>query len=96
MFELFLISVLIGFCSANITKLLDYSFNKGNILDWYYIILLKYIEPISKKIAKPLGTCIKCMSVWVCLIIFIIFSITLSISWFYFFISLGVSSYFFF
>jgi len=87
------LSIIIGFCSAQLTKLLDFSFNEGNILDWYYIFLLKYVEPISIKLAKPLGTCIKCFSVWVCFFIFLIFSFYLSIPWYYFFISQGISAF---
>jgi hypothetical protein len=87
------LSIVIGFCSAQITKVADFSFNEGNILEWYYILLLKYVEPISKKLAKPLGTCIKCFSVWVCFLIFLIFSIYLSISWYYVLISQGISAF---
>jgi hypothetical protein len=64
------LSIVIGFCSAQITRVLDFSFNEGNILESYYLFLLKYIQPISKKLAKPLGICIKCFSVWVCFGIF--------------------------
>ena len=54
--EHLILSLLIGFCSAQLTRVLDFSFNEGNILDWYYIFLLKYLP---KKLAKPLGVCIK-------------------------------------
>jgi hypothetical protein len=87
------LSIVIGFCSAQITKVADFSFNEGNILDWYYILLLKYVEPISKKLVKPLGTCIKCFSVWVCFLIFLIFSLYLSIPWYYILISQGISAF---
>jgi hypothetical protein len=87
------LSIVIGFCSAQITKVVDFSFNEGNILDWYYILLLKYVEPISKKLAKPLGMCIKCFSVWVCFLIFLIFSLYLSIPWYYVLISQGISAF---
>jgi hypothetical protein len=86
-------SLIIGFCSAQITKVLDFSFNQGNIFDWYYIFLLKYVEPISKKLTKPLGTCIKCFSVWVCFFFFLIFSIYLTIPWYFLLISEGISAY---
>jgi len=91
--EYLFLSLLIGFCSAQLTKVLDFSFNEGNILDWYYIFLLKYVEPISKKLAKPLGTCIKCFSVWVCFLVFGIFLIFTNIPWFYIFLSQGISAY---
>jgi hypothetical protein len=91
--EYLFLSIVIGFCSAQITKVADFSFNEGNILDWYYIFLLKYIEPISKKLAKPLGTCIKCFSVWVCFFIFLPFFIWYPLPWYYIFISQGISAY---
>jgi hypothetical protein len=91
--EYLFLSIVIGFCSAQITKILDFSFNEGNIFDWYYIFLLKYIEPISKKLAKPLGTCIKCFSVWVCFFIFLPFFIWYPLPWYYIFISQGMSAY---
>jgi len=91
--EHLLLSLLIGFCSAQITKVADFSFNEGNILDWYYIFLLKYIQPISKKLSKPLGTCIKCFSVWVCFSVFVIFCIYTTIPWFYIFLSQGISAF---
>ena len=87
--ENLLLSIVIGFCSAQITKVADFSFNEGNILDWYYILLLKYVEPISKKLAKPLGMCIKCFSVWVCLICFLPFGLP----WYYVLISQGISAF---
>jgi hypothetical protein len=87
------LSIVIGFCSAQITRVLDFSFNEGNILESYYLFLLKYIQPISKKLAKPLGICIKCFSVWVCFFIFLIFSIYLHIPWYFLLISEGISAY---
>jgi hypothetical protein len=87
------LSLLIGFSSAQLSKILDFSFNEGNIFDWYYILLLKYVEPISKKLAKPLGTCIKCFSVWVCFFVFGLFFIYGSIPWYYVFLSQGVSAF---
>jgi hypothetical protein len=91
--ENLLLSILIGFCSAQLTKVLDFSFNEGNILDWYYILLLKYVEPISKKLAKPLGTCIKCFSVWVCFFVFLIFTIFTSIPCYYVLLSQGINAF---
>jgi hypothetical protein len=93
MMEYLFLSLVIGFCSAQLTKVLDFSFNEGNILDWYYIFLLKYVEPISKKLAKPLGTCIKCFSVWVCFFVFVVFSIFTTIPWYYIFLSQGISAF---
>ena len=96
MIEKLFLSILIGYSSAYISKILDYSFNKGNILDFYYIFLLKYIEPISPKLAKPLGMCIKCFSIWICFIVFFIFILFSEINfkdfWFYIFISQGISA----
>ena len=94
MMEYLALSIFIGFCSAQLTKLLDFSFNEGNVLDWYYMFLLERIEPISKKLAKPLGTCINCFSVWVCFLVFFIFSITNSIPWYYILLSQGISYFF--
>jgi len=91
--EHLLLSLLIGFCSAQLTKVFDFSFNEGNILDWYYIFLLKYVQPISKKLAKPLGTCIKCFTVWLCFIIFGIFCTYTTIPWFYIFLSQGINAF---
>ena len=87
------LSVVIGFCSAQLTKVLDFSFNEGNIFDWYYVFLLEYVEPISKKLAKPLGTCIKCFSVWVCFFVFGIFCLFTTIPWYYILLSQGFSAY---
>jgi len=91
--EYLFLSIVIGFCSAQLTRVLDFSFNEGNILDWYYVLLLKYIEPISIKLAKPLGTCIKCFSVWVCFFVFGMFLIFTNIPWYYIFLSQGISAY---
>jgi hypothetical protein len=93
MIENLFLSIMIGFCSAQITRVLDFSFNKGNILEWYYIFLLKYVEPISKKLAKPLGTCIKCFSVWVCFFIYLLFCMFTQVPWYFIFISQGVSAF---
>jgi hypothetical protein len=91
--EFIFLAIAIGFCSAQITKVLDFSFNEGNILDWYYILLIKHLP---KKLAKPLGTCIKCFSVWVCFFVFGMFMIYTTIPWFYIFLSQGISAFFIF
>ena len=71
-----MLSFIIGFTGAYISKLIDFSFNEGNLLDWYYIWLLN-IEESYPKLVKPLGKCINCMSVWVTIIIFFLFNINL-------------------
>lgn len=88
--EFLLLAIVIGFCSAQITRVLDFSFNEGNILDWYYILLIKYLP---KKLSKPLGTCIKCFSVWVCLVSFLPFCIFYTLPWYYIIISEGISAF---
>ena len=62
------ISATLGFINYGIIKVIDFCFNDGNIFDWYY----RWLLTIPKKIAKPLGLCLKCMGFWVNLIIFVV------------------------
>jgi len=70
-----ILSFIIGFTGAYLSRLIDFSFNTGNLLDWYYIWLLS-VEEKYPKLAKPLGKCIKCMSIWVTIIVFLFFNIS--------------------
>jgi hypothetical protein len=83
-------SFLIGFISAYISKFIDFCFNDGNILDFYYkwLLMLKNKYP---KLSKPLGLCIFCMSFWVCLIMFMIFYNEYNLTYKDFFISIAVN-----
>lgn len=71
--SIFLISF-VAFCAASLSRLLDFSMEQGNILEWWYVFILK-IGNVKTDIAgnivscnllfKPLGGCLVCMNFWV-------------------------------
>lgn len=69
--------ILIGFTSACFTKLIVYSFSKGNIFDWYYDIILSKIQ--NPKLFKVLGGCYVCFNVWISTFIFELFHYVLGL-----------------
>lgn len=68
-FIIFLLISYIGKYVARLSYFIDFCFNDGNILDWYYSILLK-IEEKNPKISKLLGMCNVCLNFWISSILF--------------------------
>lgn len=88
-----LLAISVGYSAAKITQLIDYSFNEGNIFDFYYLFLLEKVKPRYPKLVKPLGLCPKCMSAWICLIIFLSFYFVTGLPIPFLFISEAVTVY---
>jgi len=65
-------AVLIGIVSYYLVKLIDFSFNKDNILDFYYVFLLENKDKYPK-LTKVLGLCIKCFGVWFTILTYLLF-----------------------
>lgn len=53
--------MVIAITAALLTVFLDFCMNEGNILSWYYRLILKLPDWLN----KPLGTCIYCFGTWV-------------------------------
>jgi hypothetical protein len=88
-----LIGIILGYLNAIFVFFIDFCFNEGNIFDWYYLLLLKYVEPKYPKLSKPLGLCPICMGFWVGLGVFTLFALLLTIPAWVFFPFIAVSSY---
>lgn len=89
----FAIASILGFISAKLAELIDFCFNEGNLLDNYYLFLIDHVKPKYPKLSKPLGLCIKCMSIWICLILSSLFFWYLEIPFIYIFISIAINFY---
>jgi hypothetical protein len=61
---------------------LDFTFNDGNIFDWYLRWVNKTFKP---RIAKPLGACVYCMNIWLSLFGFIVLCVIGVLPWYLFF-----------
>ena len=72
LFLLLLVVIILGFSSALLVKFIDSCFNEGNILEWYYRLLLK-LEIKNKSLSKVLGLCPKCFGFWVSTFLFILY-----------------------
>lgn len=68
------IIAVVAFCSATLSKFLDFCMEDGNILDWYYKLIIKIgkVETdksgnilSSNRLFKPLGGCLLCFNFWV-------------------------------
>lgn len=57
-------AILLGFINYFLVVFIDFCFNEGNILDFYYRWLLR-LETTRPKLAKLLGICPICMGFWV-------------------------------
>lgn len=89
----FILSFIIGFSSANITYFIDFCFNEGNILDFYYKFILNNVKPYSEKLFKLLGGCIICFGFWINISLFLLFFKLNYLPIELFFISLGSYSF---
>lgn len=58
-----------AFASAQLVKFIDFCFSDGNVLDWYYLLILR-LQDNHPKLFKVLGGCIICFGFWVNLTIF--------------------------
>jgi hypothetical protein len=72
---------------------IDFCFNEQNILDWYYLFLLKHVQPKYPKLAKPLGLCPVCMGFWVGVGVFSIIALAASLPFWVFLPFTAVSSF---
>lgn len=72
LFLLLLILIILAASSALLVKFIDQCFNEGNILEWYYKLLLQ-IELKSKPLSKVLGLCPKCFGFWLSTFLFIVY-----------------------
>ena len=63
-------AMLLGLINFALVVFIDFCFNEGNILDWYYSLLISRVQPRSPKLAKVLGMCPVCMGFWVGLAVY--------------------------
>jgi hypothetical protein len=73
------IGLLLGLVNTMLVFFIDFCFNEQNIFDWYYLFLLRHVQPKYPKLAKPLGLCPVCMGFWVGLGVFSLLALTLSL-----------------
>lgn len=91
MIELIFIIIILSISSFGLIKLIDFSFNEGNVLDWYYMLILK-LEDKYPKLFKVLGGCLICFGFWFYnFIYFFIIANLISLSPLYYIIYIGLS-----
>ena len=76
--------VIFGFGLACFSLFLEFCFQDGEILGWYYALIFKM--PVF--IAKPIGFCIYCTNFWLCTGLYLG---NFEFSLIHFFILIGVS-----
>lgn len=64
------ILVILAMTTTLFSYLLQYCFDDGNILDFYYSWLYYEVKPLSEKLFKAMGGCYICMNIWVNLFCF--------------------------
>jgi hypothetical protein len=67
--------IILSISSVGLLKLIDFSFDDGNILDWYYKYILRY-EVSNPKLFKLLGGCIYCFGFWFLNLMYIVLVLT--------------------
>ena len=85
---------MVGFCgiaAAIMTIFIDYLISPKQIFGFWQDVLKKISESPFKTLAKPLGTCIYCMNVYVFLACFLVLWFKTGISWWYFIPAASVS-----
>ena len=79
----------VAFCTACLSRFLDFSMEQGNILDWWYRFILDAAKVETdmagsitscKWFFKPLGGCLVCMNFWIGVMPFVWVYNTISIS----------------
>ena len=68
-----IILIIIG--TAYFIELIFFSFNKGNVLDFYYDFMSEKLELSNPKLFKVVCGCIYCFGFWASIISFTIFKI---------------------
>jgi len=79
-----LIVICLGVCSALFVYFLDFCFNDGNILDFYYNYIKISFKERTPKLFKVLGGCPVCFGFWVCLFYFTLYQFVFDLSPIYF------------
>lgn len=72
--------MLLGISAGLFSKFIDFCFNEGNVLDFYYLWIITYIEPLYPKLAKPLGVCNVCFNFWFSTFLFPLFLTSFGLS----------------
>ena len=72
--------MLLGISSGIFSKFIDFCFNEGNVLDFYYLWVITVIEPLYPKLAKPLGVCNVCFNFWFSTFLFPLLLISFGLS----------------
>jgi hypothetical protein len=70
----FTLILLLGAANFCTVTFIDFCFNEGNILDFYYQWVLDQVEPRNEKLAKVLGTCPVCFGFWVGLVAYCLYA----------------------
>ena len=79
----------VAFCTACLSRFLDFSMEQGNILAWWYAFILKIGNVKTDSVGsivscnllfKPLGGCLVCMNFWIGVMPFIWIFSKLSLS----------------
>ena len=67
---------------AMLSLFLEFCFWEGNIFHPYYAFIEKHLH--DKFWFKPLGGCVVCMNVWLCLLSFPFVAVLLGVSWWFY------------
>jgi hypothetical protein len=86
-------SLVLGILGAFLVYFLDFCFNEGNIFDWYYLWVLRKVEPAHPRVAKVLGLCPICFGFWVGLGYYLICCSILNMPYEFYFIFMPVNSF---
>lgn len=90
----FLLSMgILGMASSYLIIFLDFCLNQGNIFDWYYLFLLRKVEPNHPKWAKVLGMCPICFGFWISTALFILYEYKLNCGYMAYFLYIGVCQF---
>ncbi len=83
--------VLCSVAAAIVTIFIDYLIAPKQIFGFWQNVLKKISESPYKTLAKPLGTCIYCMNVYVLFACYLLLWFKMDISWWYFIPAAGLS-----
>lgn len=93
MFQSLLTALALGACNYCLVLFIDFCFNEGNVLDWYYSLIVDRVKPRSPKLAKLLATCPVCFGFWVGVACFVLYWKYLGLAPVYFIPFAGVSQF---
>jgi hypothetical protein len=71
--EILLTTIIFAISCGLFVSFIDFCFNEGNILDFYYIFIQNKFYETNSKLFKVLGGCSKCFGFWINIFLFFYF-----------------------